>query len=160
MNQLKKRLCAAILGCCLCLPAIAPAQERDIVDTALTVHNFNLFLSLMKDAEIVFDLKGTGPFTIFIPSNEAIEARYTKTQLDALRGNRARLRQILFHHVVRGRIDAVTAAKAGQLHPLMGPVIRTEIVGGRGWIGGGRFWIVNVLGSNGVLHGIDRVLVP
>jgi len=139
---------------------IAGAQSRDLVDTALATQKFNLFLSLARDADLTFQLKGQGPFTIYAPTDAAINAKYTKSQLDALRGNPARLRMILLHHVVSGRIDAVSTVKMKTLHPLAGAPIMTGIVGGHGSVGGARFVITNVNTSNGVLHGIDQVLVP
>ena len=142
------------------LTQIAFAQQRDLVDTALATQKFNLFLSLTKDADLTFDLKGTGPFTVFAPTDTAIQAKYTKDQLDALRANPKRLREILLHHVLRGRIDAVTAVKMKTLHPMAGAPIATGIIDGHGVIGGAHFVITNVNTSNGVLHGIDEVLVP
>ena len=139
---------------------IAGAQSRDLIDTALATQKFNLFLSLCTDAGLTFQLKGSGPFTVYAPTDTAINAKYTKSQLDALRGNPSRLRAILLHHVVSGRIDAVQTVKMKSLHPLAGAPISTGIVGGHGTIGGAHFVITNVNTSNGVLHGIDQVLVP
>lgn len=155
-----------LLGAGIALALVAQAAvaqtgtSRDLVDTALTVQKFNVFLSLARDADLTFDLKGAGPYTVFAPTDDAFYSRYTKTQLDALRANKPRLRTILLHHVLRGRVDAVTAAKAHVLDPMAGGPIRTAIVDGRGSIGGARFVISNVNTSNGILHGIDHVLVP
>jgi len=142
------------------LTQIAFAQSRDLIDTALATQKFNLFLSLTKDADLTFDLKGTGPFTIFAPTDTAIEAKYTKSQLDALRANPKRLREILLHHILQGRVDAVSAVKMKTLHPMAGAPIATGIIDGHGVIGGAHFVITNVNTSNGILHGIDQVLVP
>jgi uncharacterized surface protein with fasciclin (FAS1) repeats len=145
---------------CAALTQSAFAQSKDLVDTALATQKFNLFLSLARDADLTFDLKNPGPFTIFAPTDAAINAKYTKNQLDSLRGNPKRLREILLHHVLAGRVDAVTAIKMKTLHPLAGGPIMTKIVDGRGMIGGAHFVVTNVNTSNGVLHGIDSVLVP
>jgi uncharacterized surface protein with fasciclin (FAS1) repeats len=138
----------------------AGAQDVDLIDKALATQKFNMFLSLARDADLTFELKGSGPYTIFAPTDEAFTSRYTKSQLDALRANRNRLRQILLHHVVRGRVDAVSAVKMGFIHPMEGTAVPTRIVGGRGMIAGARFVVTNVNASNGILHGIDKVLVP
>jgi uncharacterized surface protein with fasciclin (FAS1) repeats len=136
------------------------AQGKDLVDTALATQKFNLFLSLATDAGITFDLKNPGPYTVFAPTDTAITAKYTKAQLDALRANPNRLREILMHHVLAGRVDAVTAVKMKSLKPLAGKPIATGVLEGKGVIGGAHFVITNVNTSNGVLHGIDMVLVP
>src|SRR5437868_6625747 len=83
----------------------------------------------------------------------ALNAKYTKSQLDALRANPARLRLILMHHVLNGRLDAVSAVKMGTIHPVQGPAITTGIVDGHGTIGGARYVVTNVSASNGILHG-------
>lgn len=161
MKMLRRILIVAAAVAAVSQAALAQTgMSRDLVDTALTVQKFNVFLSLVRDADLTFDLKGEGPFTVFAPTDEAFYSRYTKTQLDALRANKPRLRSILLHHVVRGRIDAVTAAKSHMLDPMMGVPIRTEILDGHGLIGGARFVISNVNTSNGILHGIDHVLMP
>lgn len=161
MHRMLRRLIGTAVATVLVAQgAMAQSAGRDLVDTALTVQKFNLFMSLARDADMTFELKGQGPFTVLIPTDEAFYARYTKAQLDALRANRPRLRAILMHHIISGRVDAVTAAKRGSLTPMSGPVIKTGIVDGRGMIGGARFTIVNVNTSNGVIHGIDKVLVP
>jgi uncharacterized surface protein with fasciclin (FAS1) repeats len=143
------------------LTQIASAQSRDLVDTALATQKFNLFLSLAGDAGLTFELKNPGPFTVYAPTDAAISAKYSKTQLDALRANPRRLREILLHHVVAGRFDAATTIKMKSIRPMSGPSIPTSVVEGRGMLGGAaRFVITNVNTSNGVLHGIDQVLVP
>jgi uncharacterized surface protein with fasciclin (FAS1) repeats len=154
-----KRLCYAVIAMAA-LMQIANAQSRDLIDTALATQKFNLFLSLVRDADLTFQLKGSGPFTIYAPTDTAINAKYTKSQLDALRANPARLREILLHHVVSGRVDAVSTVKMKVLHPMAGAPILTGIVGGHGSVGGAHFVITNVNTSNGVLHGIDEVLTP
>lgn len=136
------------------------AQSKDLVDTALATQKFNLFMSLARDANLLFDLKNPGPYTVFVPTDTAINAKYTKAQLDALRANPRRLRDILLHHVVAGRVDAASAIKMKTLHPMAGRAIVTSVVDGRGLVGGAHFVFTNVNTTNGVLHGIDQVLVP
>ena len=151
----------ALIACGLALMSqMAAAQSLDLVDKALATQKFNTFLSLLTDAGLTFQLKGSGPFTIFAPTDAAINAKYTKSQLDSLRAEPARLREILLHHVVMGKIDAVSAVKGGTLHPMAGPPIPTGIVNGHGTVGGAHYVVTNVSASNGILHGIDQVLVP
>ena len=153
-----KFIACAMLGLLALTQAFA--QKQDLVDTALATQKFNLFMSLAGDAGIIFDLKNPGPFTLLIPTDTAINSKYTKSQLDALRANPTRLKEILMHHVLRGNIDAVTAVKMKTLHPLTGRPIMTSVVDGHGVIGGAHFVITNVSTTNGTIHGIDMVLVP
>lgn len=156
---MKTRIVVALVALAS-LIQVAAAQTRDLVDTALATQKFNLFLSLCTDAGITFNLKDSNPITVFAPTDEALQAQYSKMQLDALRANPDRLKTILLHHVFAGRIDAVAAVKRTSLQPLMGKAIPTGIVNGRGVIGGAHFVITNVHTTNGILHGIDRVLLP
>jgi uncharacterized surface protein with fasciclin (FAS1) repeats len=154
-----KRLVILALGLAV-LPQFAAAQSMDLVDKALATQKFNTFLSLLTDAGLTFTLKGPGPYTIFAPTDAAFNAKYTKAQLDSLRANPARLQLILMHHVVSGRLDAVSAVKMKSIHPMQGPAIPTGIIGGHGTIGGAHYVVTNVSATNGILHGIDQVLAP
>ena len=154
-----KRIVILAVGLAV-LSQAAMAQSLDLVDKALATQKFNTFLSLLTDAGLTFTLKEPGPYTIFAPTDAAFNAKYTKGQLDSLRAEPARLRAILLHHVVLGRVDAVAAVKGRTLHPMQGPAIPTGIVGGRGTIGGAHYVVTNVSASNGMIQGIDQVLVP
>lgn len=151
----------AILACGLAiLTQMAAAQSMDLVDKALATQKFNTFLSLLTDAGLTFTLKDPGPYTVFAPTDAAFNAKYSKAQLDNLRANPSRLKALLLHHVVLGRIDAVAAVKSGSLHPMAGPPIPTGIIGGHGTIGGAHYVVTNVSASNGIIQGIDQVLAP
>lgn len=160
MNR-TRTLCASVAAVIACIPSgLAQEPQKDIVDTVLTVHKFNTFVSLLRDADLTFELQQQGPFTVLIPTNEAFERSFSPERLERIRWNKASLRRLLMYHVVRGKLDAESIAKAGSIQPLSGGPIKTEIINGRGHVGGARFEIPNVHARNGIMHGIDQVLTP
>src|SRR3954469_11840474 len=96
-------------------PKAAPA---DIVDTAVAAGNFKTLATALQAAGLVATLKGTGPFTVFAPTDEAF-AKLPAGTLEALLKDKQRLTAILTYHVVPGRVMAadvvkLTAAKTVQ----------------------------------------------
>lgn len=160
MKYIKGLVMGAVLAASL-LASTAPRPQtglqRDLIDTAMSVHQFDTFLMLVRDADLTFNLKGSGPFTIFAPTDQAF-ARMPAGLLDRIHGNKQRLRQFVLHHVVRGRWTAQQAVRERRLVGLDGTPILTRNVNGHGLIGNARFSLANVHTSNGVLHGINAVL--
>lgn len=162
MKLLKYLLLCTTLASAM-LVASAPAPQtgtgRDIVDTAMSVHQFDSFLMLVRDADLIFVLKDGGPFTIFAPTDAAFE-RMPEGLLDKIHENKSRLRQFLLRHIVRGNWTAEAAIRAHSLPTMSGSTLFTRNVAGHGTIGGASFSLANVRTSNGILHGIDAVLMP
>lgn len=160
MNNSKGIVMGIVLGAAM-LASTSPRPQtglqRDLIDTAMSVHRFDTFLMLVRDADLIFNLKGSGPYTIFAPTDQAFE-RMPAGLLDRIHGNKQRLRQFVLHHVVRGRWTAERAVREHRLVGLDGRPILTRNVNGHGLIGNARFSLANVHTSNGVLHGINAVL--
>src|SRR5512144_548136 len=94
-----------IAGMVLCAFAgfTAAAQEKDIVDTAVSAGSFNTLVKAVQAAGLVDTLKGPGPFTVFAPTDEAF-AKLPAGTVDALLKDPAKLTKILTYHVVPGEI--------------------------------------------------------
>jgi uncharacterized surface protein with fasciclin (FAS1) repeats len=152
-------LCTTLAAALLATSAPSPQNgvNRDLMDTAMSVHQFDTFLVLVRDADLVFNLKGSGPFTIFAPTNEALE-NMPPGLLERIHGNKPRLRQFVLHHIVRGSFTAEAAVRAHSLAAMDGTTIKTRNVNGRGFVGNARFSLANVRTSNGMLHGISAVI--
>ena len=151
----------ALLGVALTAQASQAqvSSGNDVMSKALTVHKFNTFLSLARDADLLMQLTDNGPFTIYMPTDEAFKA-IPADKIEKLRWNKSSLRRFVLHHVVRGRYEAVQTVKMPSIMPMDGGAIKTEIIEGRGHVGGAKFVIPNVNASNGIIHGIDKVLWP
>jgi uncharacterized surface protein with fasciclin (FAS1) repeats len=141
-----------------------PAATRatgDIVDVAAGAGQFRTLLAAAAAAGLVDALKGPGPITVFAPTDAAFAALPKGTVESLLKPeNRAQLRQILTYHVVSGRILASDlAGKTAQPTTLAGQTLNVD--GRQGVsINNARVITADVLASNGVIHVIDRVLLP
>ncbi len=144
-------------------PMASPAKQtegRDIVDTMMSVNQFDTFLMLLREADLTFTLKRAGPYTVFAPTDDAF-AKLPEGRLQGLLSNKGSLRRLLLSHVVYGRFAADQAVRQKSIKTLGGTTIWFENVQGRGLIGGAAHYsITNVVTHNGLIQGIDTVLAP
>ncbi|MCS7006455.1 MAG: fasciclin domain-containing protein [Thermoleophilia bacterium] len=157
-------LAAAVAASALAAASAAapsePAQARkNIVQTALAAGDFTTLASLLKQAGLAKTLQGKGPFTVFAPTDAAF-AKVPKATLDALGKDRAALRGVLLYHVVQGKVTAAKVVKLRSATTLNGQSVRIRVRGGTVFVNGARVTTPDVMASNGVIHVIDRVLIP
>ena len=139
--------------------AAAPADApKDIVDTAVAAGSFNTLAKLLTDAGLIETLKGEGPFTVFAPTDEAFAAVPADT-LAALGADKALLTKVLTYHVVPGKVMAADIA-AGDVATVAGPTVKLSIVDGKVMVNDATVVTADVAASNGVIHVIDKVLLP
>ena len=135
-------------------------RSADIVDTAVAAGSFNTLAAALQAAGLVDALKGEGPFTVFAPTDEAFAKLPTGTVETLLKPqNKAMLTAILTYHVAPGRFDAEDVMTRTNLATLNGQRIDIETNSGV------RVDKANVIKadiecSNGVIHVIDRVIMP
>ncbi|MCU0457649.1 MAG: fasciclin domain-containing protein [Bacteroidales bacterium] len=154
-------------------PIIAFSQEKDIVDIAAGSEAHTTLVAAVKAADLVTTLKGSGPFTVFAPTNDAFDKLPEGTVSNLLKPeNKAQLAKILTYHVVSGNLDATAVLEA--IKKGDGKVVLTTVSGGKltasldqGKVkltdesGNSAFVTVTDLkGSNGVIHVIDSVVLP
>ena len=168
-------------GAGMAAPGMAPVMvggapmyaSRDIIDNAVNSKDHTTLVAAVKAAGLVDTLKGPGPFTVFAPTNAAFAALPAGTVDTLLQpANKPTLTKVLTYHVVPGRIDAAALAQqinagggramlrtvsGGTLTATMrGPnVIITDSKGGMATV-----TTANVYQSNGVIHVVDKVLLP
>lgn len=141
-------------------PAAAETRkEGDIVDTAVEAGQFTTLASLLKKARLVGALQAKGPFTVLAPSDAAF-AKVPDSTLAALGADRAKLRSVLLYHVIAGKVTAAKVTKLRSARTLNGQSVRIRIRGGNVFIGGARVVKTDVPATNGVIHVLDRVLIP
>lgn len=133
----------------------------DIVDTALAAGQFQTLAAALGAAGLVDTLKGDGPFTVFAPTDEAFRALPAGTVERLLRPeNRDELIRILSYHVIAGRVEAGDLA-GRQVRPETVAGARLNIDARQGVsVNNARVVQADVAASNGVIHIIDRVLLP
>lgn len=156
----------------LALSNNATAQET-IVDVAAGDDDFSTLVTALKAADLVGALQVDGPFTVFAPTNDAFAKIDSKTLNSLLEvKNQKALANILTYHVIPGKLtatDVVAALKKGsgtvELKALNGQVLTVMEKDGKIWlkdINGNYSEIIatDVMGSNGVIHVIDTVVMP
>jgi uncharacterized surface protein with fasciclin (FAS1) repeats len=140
-------------------PASAAGQDQDIVDTATAAGNFTTFTKLVKRAGLVNTLKAPGPYTVFAPTDAAF-AKVPKTKLNALLKSKQKLRSVLLYHVVGTKLTATQIISRKRAKTLNGKKVRFRIRGSSVYVNRARVTAADVGASNGVIHVINRVLLP
>ena len=153
----------AVGGAALATTASAGADQsaakRDIVQTAVAAGKFKTLASLLTKAGLAGTLKGKGPYTVFAPTDAAF-AKVPKSTLDALGKDKAKLRAVLLYHVASGRLTAARVVKRTSVKTLNGQSVRISVSGSKVSVGGARVTTADVKASNGVIHVINKVLIP
>jgi uncharacterized surface protein with fasciclin (FAS1) repeats len=150
---MKKTLIATVLSLGLALSANA----KDIVDTAVAAGSFKTLATALTAAGLVDTLKGTGPFTVFAPTDEAF-AKIPKADLDALLKDKAKLTAVLTYHVVPGKVMAADV-KAGKVKTVQGSELTVSTMGGVK-VDNANVLKTDIVADNGVIHVIDSVVMP
>ena len=150
---MKKLISAAAVSFCL----MSTANAKDIVDAAIAAGNFNTLATALKAAGLVETLKGTGPFTVFAPTDAAF-AKIPKAQLDALLADKAKLTAVLTYHVVPGKVMSKDV-KAGMVKTVQGSSLTVATMGGVK-VDNANVTAVDIVADNGVIHIIDTVILP
>jgi uncharacterized surface protein with fasciclin (FAS1) repeats len=133
--------------------------EQNIVQTAVGAGQFKTLASLLTKAGLAGTLQGKGPFTVFAPTDAAF-AKVPKATLASLARNKAKLRAVLLYHVVSGKVTAAQAMKLHSAKTLEGKPLSIKVRGGKVLVGGATVIKANVMASNGVIHVINKVLIP
>ena len=146
---------------------------KDIIDNAVNSKDHTTLVAAVKAAGLVETLKGSGPFTVFAPTNDAFAALPDGTVDMLLKPeNKAKLTAILTYHVVPGKLDATALTKeimAGKgmasLKTVSGGTLTAQASGGKVMVtdeNGNTAHVrtADVIQSNGVIHVVDKVLLP
>ncbi|HTZ05094.1 MAG TPA: fasciclin domain-containing protein [Gaiellaceae bacterium] len=140
-------------------PAAPAAPTRNIVQTAVAAGQFKTLASLLTKAGLVGTLQGKGPFTVFAPTDAAF-AKVPKATLAALAKDKAKLRAVLLYHVVKGSVTAAQAMSLSSAKTLNGKPVAIRVSGGKVYVGGAQVVKADVMASNGIIHVINKVLIP
>ncbi len=139
----------------------ARASTQDIVDTAVGAGQFKTLAAALKAAGLVDTLKGKGPFTVFAPTDEAFAKLPPGTVENLLKPeNKAKLTAILTYHVVPGEVKAAQVTKLDQAKTVNGAMVKVSTEHGKVMINDAAVVKADVAASNGVIHVIDKVILP
>ena len=140
--------------------AADPAATKDIVDTAVSAGSFKTLAAALKAGELIDALKSKGPFTVFAPTDEAFAQLPPGTVETLLKPeNREKLVAVLKYHVVSGKVMSDQVVKLNKATTLNGKDVRIDVASGVK-VNDATVVKADVPASNGVIHVIDRVLLP
>jgi len=152
----------------LSFPALALAGNythskvsKDIVDTASDAGTFNTLVAAIQAADLVDTLKGSGPFTVFAPTDEAFAKLPAGTVDELLKPeNKEKLQAILTYHVVPGKVLAEDAVGLTSAKTVNGKDFKITKSGTDLMIDNAKVIKTDIVASNGVIHVIDQVIMP
>ncbi|MFK7942523.1 MAG: fasciclin domain-containing protein [Paracoccaceae bacterium] len=140
----------------------AAAPQADIVDTAVSAGTFNTLVAAVQAAGLVDTLKSPGPFTVFAPTDDAFAALPAGTVESLLKPeNKDQLTAILTYHVLAGEVgSADLAGKQLAAQTVQGSTVAIDATGSGVTVQGANVIAADVGATNGVIHVIDKVLLP
>lgn len=139
-------------------------HDRNIVQEAQSRPDFSILVEAVVAADLTATLSGTGPFTVFAPTNAAFAALLTElgTTKEALLANKPLLTTVLTYHVLAGKVLKAQVPVGTPITTLQGgtftvgsDLVITDARGRRSAI-----VATNIETTNGVIHAIDKVLLP
>ena len=139
----------------------ARATNQDIVDTAISAGQFKTLAAALQAADLVGTLKGAGPFTVFAPTDAAFAKLPAGTVESLLKPeNKAKLTAILTYHVVPGAVKAEQVTKLDEAKTVNGAMVKVSTEDGKVMINNATVVKADIGASNGVIHVIDKVILP
>ncbi|MBF8961911.1 fasciclin domain-containing protein [Pontibacter sp. FD36] len=139
----------------------ARVSERSLLDNVAANSDLNTFSSLLRTAGVAKSLSGTGPYTVFAPTEAAFQALP-----DSLRDNlnspdhREMLQQVLNNHIIAGKLTTSDLQDGAILKTAAGRQLKVTKRNSNVRIDSAVIEDPDGMSSNGVLHTIDKVLVP
>jgi uncharacterized surface protein with fasciclin (FAS1) repeats len=135
------------------------SRQGDIVATAVGAGKFTTLTKLLKRAGLVSTLRQPGPYTVFAPTDAAFK-KVPKRTLTTLLRSKAKLRAVLLYHVVAGKVTASQVVKLRSAKTANGKSVRIRTSGSTVFVGKAKVTTPDVMASNGVIHVVNRVLIP
>ena len=147
------------------VPEMEEAVSNDVVEDLKSIAEvavaggFNTLVAALSAADLVETLSGEGTFTVFAPTDEAFAA-LPEGMLEGLLADTEALTQILLYHVVGDVVKAETVVTLDEAETLAGDKVSIEVVDGNVFVNDSKVTSTDIEASNGVIHVIDKVLVP
>jgi len=133
-------------------------MTKDIVAIATT--DCKTLVAAVKAAGLVETLQGKGPFTVFAPTDAAFSAIQPEVDKLLKPESKAKLSKILTYHVVSGKMKAADLKDGQELTTVEGSKLKVTVKDGKVTVGGAKVATADITASNGVIHVIDKVLLP
>lgn len=156
--MLRRTFVALATASTLATGAFAGGHSKDIVDTAIDAGSFTTLVAAVQAAGLVDTLKGEGPFTVFAPTDEAFAALPEGT-VEALLADPEALAAILTYHVVAGKVMSTDLTNGMMAATVNGADVTIMTEGGV-MVNDANVISADIEASNGVIHVIDKVILP
>lgn len=134
-------------------------DKKTIVEIAAADENFSTLVTAVTTAGLTETLSGTGPFTVFAPTNEAF-AKLPEGTVEGLLKDKDALTKILTYHVVSGKVMAADVVGLKSATTVQGQDLQITAEEGKVKINGANVVQTDIEASNGVIHVVDTVLLP
>ncbi len=165
MRNMRRLIAAAFVV--MSVPAIASAQygsdaeKKNIVQTAQAAGNFTTLTSALVKTGLDAALTAEGPFTVFAPTDSAF-ARMTDDQRRVIMNDPKLLKRVLLSHVIAGVVNSSDAYKmeGADTETLSGMMAQIKVNDGKLVVNLATVVDADIAASNGVIHSIDRVIIP
>ncbi len=131
-------------------------QSKDIVVNVANAGNFGTFYNALRASDLLTTFKGTGPFTLFAPTDAAF-AKLPRGKLEELLKDKAQLNQVINLHALKGALLAKDLTASDSTSVQGGTLTFAEMDSGF-TVNGARVSRQEIEASNGVIHGIDTVM--
>ncbi len=141
-------------------PSTEAVAKQNIVEIAAAADDFSTLVAAVKAAGLAETLSGEGPFTVFAPTNAAFDALPEGTVVSLLEPeNKEKLKAILLYHVVPAKVMAADVAPM-KVATAGGAEATITVDGETVMIDGAKVVKTDIEASNGVIHVIDKVILP
>ena len=138
----------------------AKDMPKTVVDIALGNKDFSILVAALQKADLVSALQGEGPFTVFAPTNAAFEDLLKALNISASDLlNQPDLAKVLLYHVVSGKVMSTDLTEGLEAATLNGEKVKFDLSDGVK-VSGSTVTSADIEAGNGVVHVIDKVLVP
>lgn len=136
------------------------AASADIVGLAKATPDLSTLVAAVTAGDLAATLQGKGPFTVFAPTNQAFSDIQSTVDTLLKPANKADLQKVLTYHVVPGTYTAADLKDGQELTTVQGQKLTVSVNGSTVKVNDATVEKADVNASNGVVHVIDKVLVP
>jgi uncharacterized surface protein with fasciclin (FAS1) repeats len=135
---------------------------NDLIQTAAEAGNFKTLTAALRTADLTSTLEGSGPYTVFAPTDAAF-ARLPKTTMDSLLADKEKLKGVLLFHVLAGTVNAHAVGQmrdGDKVKTISGKELTLGLKGEAITVNGANVTTRDMQAKNGVIHAIDNVIMP
>ena len=160
MNNRVATLTILVIASLLLSPVVVADDTQDIPTNAQNTGVHDSLVAALAHAELVSALQADGPFTVFAPTDDAFAAAGIDLATFDTEEENATLVDILLYHVVSGEVTASAVTDGMNAEALNGDDLSFTVTDGVVMVNDATVTSADVMASNGVIHVIDKVLMP